>query len=318
MQPDTDSDIKIISGSNFIFLSIYLIDYFKNNLNDKVQGLIFANGRVLMKSVIFSLLSFFIIENSFSQGSLRSEYERGFDINKEITQSTSELLRKHAVDEVFICTQDGILNLYTLAIGFKRSKVYFKTIGEIINEDNFSVSDVSEKNKILTWRECTILDCNQFGTTYEFHREGTNKGKLYSRSKMGDMKNTERFNCTNKKNEKQTSNKKNIFFEDKEGQKHTFFVENAVKTPKSGLWKVDYLISNFTDNENYKSLMSKLEINCSETSSQQTVKLLQVEIFRDDERTDLFLILKDDGSPKFQSLAESIKIFVPTICLKLN
>jgi len=271
-----------------------------------------------MKSVIFSLLSFFIIENSFSQGSLRSEYERGFDINREIAQSTSELFRKHAVDEVFICTQDGIFNLYTLAIGFKSSKVYFKTIGEIINEDNFSASDVLEKNKILTWRECTILDCNQFGTTYEFHREGTHKGKLYSRTKMGDMKNIERFNCTNKKNEKQTSNKKNIFFEDKEGQKHTFFVENAVKNPKNGLWTVDYLMSNITDQEKYKSLKAKLEVNCSDTSMKRQIRVLQVDSFRDSDGTDLYFILKDDGSPKFQGMAESLEIFVPTICRKLN
>jgi hypothetical protein len=271
-----------------------------------------------MKNIIFTLLTFFVFENSFSQGSLRSEFERGFDIDKEITQSVSELFRKHAVDEVFICTQDGILNLYTLAIGFKQSKVYFKTIGEIINENNFSVSDVSNKNKILTWRECTILDCDQFGTTYEFHREGSNKGKLYSKTKMGDMKNIERFNCVNKKNEKQNSNKNNISGVTKDGKKYTIFIENATKNSNNGFWTIDYLISNIPDKGIIKSLNIKAEIDCSDTSMQQPPNLLQIDLFRDNEGKDLVRSFNEIDSSKFNDLKEILKRLPFFICNKLN
>ena len=271
-----------------------------------------------MNKIILTFIGFFIIENSFSQGSLRSEYERGFDINKEITQSISELFRKHAVDEVFICTQDGIFNLYTLAIGFKQSKVYFKTIGEIINEDNFSVSEVSDKNKILTWRECTILDCNQFGTTYEFHREGTHKGKLYSRTKMGDMKNIERFNCENKKNEKQISNKNNISGVTKDGKKYTIFIENATKNSNNGFWTLDYLISNIPDKGVIKSVNIKLEIDCSDTSMRQPPNLLQIDFFRDNEGKDLAKSSNEFDSSKFNDTKEIFKRFSSVICNKLN
>lgn len=222
-------------------MAIYLTCYFKNNLNDKAQGLIFTNGGVQMKSVIFSLLSFFIIENSFSQGSLRSEYERGFDLNGAISVSSYELTQRYRVDEIFVCSQDGILNLYTVLLGFKKEKIYFKTIGEIINEDTFSESVVTKKNDIFTWRECSILDCNQFGTSHEFHRNGPNNGKLYSKNKMGDIKNIEKFNCIgDKKNNKKMLGKKDFSFSN-EGLEFTIFGSQAFVNPENGHITVDFL-----------------------------------------------------------------------------
>jgi hypothetical protein len=211
--------------------------------NNKVRFLIYANRAIQMKTIIFTLLTFFVFENSFSQGSLRSEYERGFDLNGAISVSSYELTQRYRVDEIFVCSQEGILNLYTIILGFKKEKIYFKTIGEIINEDNFSSSEIAKKNNTFTWRECSILDCNQFGTLHEFHRNGPNSGKLYSKNKMGDLKNIEKFNCIgDKTNNKKMLGKKDFSFS-KEGLEFTIIGSQAFMNPENGHVTVDFLFS---------------------------------------------------------------------------